>query len=130
LRSKYLRHLAGTNTEGNSPERAVRRGMAVATNDGHARLGDAQFRPDYVHNALFLVAQAVQFNVMLCAVLRQFIYLEPGHWFLNGQMLVFGGYVVVSGSDNLLLAVQGQAARFYLVKGLGAGHFMNQVAVN
>ena len=44
--------LAGADAERQGPEGAVRRGVAVAADDGHARLGDAELRADHVDDPL------------------------------------------------------------------------------
>jgi hypothetical protein len=52
-------HLAGANAKRQGPKRAVRGGMAIAADDGHARLGDPQFRADHMHDALLAVVDVV-----------------------------------------------------------------------
>ena len=44
--------LGGADAEGQRAHGAVRRGVAVAADDGHARLAETLFRPDDVDNAL------------------------------------------------------------------------------
>ncbi len=45
-------HFRSADAEGQRAERAVRAGVAVAANDGHARLGNAQLRTDDMHDPL------------------------------------------------------------------------------
>ena len=71
LRRQHVRHLAGADAERQRAERAVGAGVAVAADDRHARLGQPQLRPDDVHDALPLVAQRVQLDAELGAVLLQ-----------------------------------------------------------
>ena len=52
LRGEDVADLAGANAEGDGSEGAVRRGVRVAAGDGRARLGDALFGADNVHDAL------------------------------------------------------------------------------
>ena len=52
-------HFAGADAEGDGAEGAVRGGMAVAADDGHTGLGDAEFGSDDVHDALVGMAEAV-----------------------------------------------------------------------
>jgi hypothetical protein len=44
--------LGRADAEGQRAEGAMRRGVAVAADDGHARQGEALLRPDDVHDAL------------------------------------------------------------------------------
>ncbi len=52
LGRQHVLDLAGADAEGQRAERAVRRGVAVAADDGHARLGQPQLRADDVDDAL------------------------------------------------------------------------------
>jgi hypothetical protein len=52
--------LGGADTERDRAERAVGRGVRVAANDGHARLGQPELRTDDVHDPLLDVAERVQ----------------------------------------------------------------------
>ena len=60
--------LARADAERQRAERAVRGGVGVAADDRHARLGDAQLRPDDVDDALALGAERVQRDAELVAV--------------------------------------------------------------
>ena len=62
--------LAGADAEGQRAERAVGAGVAVAADDGHARLGQAQFRADDVDDALPPGVEVVERDAELLAVLR------------------------------------------------------------
>ena len=55
LRCEYAFTLARADAEGDGAEGAVRRGMAVAADQRHARQGEAEFRPDDVHDAVPIV---------------------------------------------------------------------------
>ncbi|EMR00717.1 hypothetical protein ADICEAN_04158 [Cesiribacter andamanensis AMV16] len=83
-----------------------------------------------MHNALPLVAQPIELNAPLLAVFSEFIHLRAGQGVPDGQVLVFGGHVMVGGGHDLLPAKKGQAAGLQLIKGLGAGHLMDQVLIN
>ena len=52
-------HFAGADAKGDRAEGAVRGGVAVAADDRHTWLGDAQFRSDDVYDALIGMAEAV-----------------------------------------------------------------------
>ena len=57
LRGQHVPDLAGADAEGQRAERAVGAGVAVAADDGHARLGEPELRADDVDDALALVAE-------------------------------------------------------------------------
>ena len=59
LGGEHVLDLRGADAHRQCAERAVRRGVAVAAHDRHARLGQAQLRSDDVHDALFDVAHRV-----------------------------------------------------------------------
>ena len=52
LRREHVAHLRRADAERDGAERAVRRRVAVAARDRHAGLGEAELRPDDVHDAL------------------------------------------------------------------------------
>src|SRR2546428_420237 len=52
LRGEHVAHLGRPDAERDGADGAVRRSMAVAARDGHARLREAQLRPDDVDDAL------------------------------------------------------------------------------
>jgi hypothetical protein len=70
-------HLAGTDAERERPEGAVRRGVRVAAHDGHAGLREAHLRPQHVDDALLLIAERMQPDAELGAVLAQRLDLHP-----------------------------------------------------
>ena len=71
LGGEHVAHLAGADAEGQGPEGAVGARVAVAADDGHARLGEAQLGADHVHDALALAAQGVEGDAELAAVLLE-----------------------------------------------------------
>ena len=52
LRRQHVAHLRGADPERQGAERAVRRGVTVAADDRHARLGQPELRPDHMDDAL------------------------------------------------------------------------------
>ena len=61
--------LAGADAESQRAKRTMGGGVAVAANDGHARLGQAQFRTDDVHHALVVAVQTEKADAVITAVL-------------------------------------------------------------
>ena len=71
LGGQHVFHFAGADAEGQGPDRAVGGRVAVAADDGHARLRIAQFGPDHVHDSLVGVADIVQADAELLAIVPQ-----------------------------------------------------------
>ena len=60
LGGQHVLHFGGADPERDRTERAVRRGVRVAADDGHARQNNALLRPDDVNHALAVVAEREQ----------------------------------------------------------------------
>ena len=71
LRGEDMSDFAGSDTEGESTEGAVRARMAVAADDRAARLRHAHLRTDDVHDPLPLGAERMQLDAEVGAVLLQ-----------------------------------------------------------
>ena len=78
LGGEHVRDFAGADAEGERPESAVRAGVAVAADDGRARLGQAQLRADHMHDPLPLTAQRKQLDAVLAAIGFELRYLRFG----------------------------------------------------
>ena len=68
LRREHVLDLARADAERERAERAVRRGVAVAAHDRHARLREPLLGPDHVHDALAGIAHRVAADAELLAV--------------------------------------------------------------
>ena len=77
LRGQHVLDLARADPERQGAERAVRGGVAVAADHGHARLGQPELRADDVHDALVDVAHRVEPHAELLAVAAQRLDLGP-----------------------------------------------------
>ena len=75
LGGQHVLDLARADAEGERPERAVRGGVAVAADDGHARQRAALLGPDDVDDALAGVAHRVVRDAELGGVLAQHLDL-------------------------------------------------------
>ena len=74
---EHVLDLAGTDAEGQRAEGAVGRGVAVAADDRHPRLGDPELGPDDVHDALVLGAQRVDQGPANSSQLRSRVCVLP-----------------------------------------------------
>ena len=79
LGGEHVLDLGGADAERERAERAVRRGVAVTADDGHARLGQPELRADDVHDALLGVAHRVDRDAELLAVAAQRLDLGAAH---------------------------------------------------
>ena len=75
LRGEHVLDLARADAERERAERAVRRRVAVAAHDRHARLGEALLGTDHVHDALAGIAHRVAADAELLAVAREHVHL-------------------------------------------------------
>ena len=71
LRGQHMAHLAGSDTEGQRTESAVRGGVAVTADDGHARLGQSLFGCGHVHDTACRAVEVEQLDAMSLAVSAQ-----------------------------------------------------------
>src|SRR6202035_3259659 len=140
LRREDVLDLARADAEGDRAERAVRRGVRVAADDRHARLGEAELRADHVHDALPGVAHRVQADTELSRVLAQRLDLRAGN--RVGDRAVRAGErharagnagrrnVVVLGGDGQVRAAYLAAGRAQAVEGLRARDLVDEVQVD
>ncbi len=130
LGGQRVLNFRSADTKGQGTYRTVRAGVRVTTNHGHARQGSALLGANNVHNALTHIVHAELGNAKFFAVGVQGINLQTRDRVCNTVLAGGGGNVVVRhsqvGTDAPRLAA-GQCQTF---KGLGAGHFMQQVAIN
>ena len=134
LRRQHVADLGGTDAEGQRAEGAVRGGVAVAADDGHARLRSAQFRADHVHDAAAVAAPAVQRDAELHAIGFQLLHLR-GRLGIGVNMLaqVVGGRSrrgMIKRRQHALRIADGQVACAQLIEGLRRSHFVDQVQVD
>jgi hypothetical protein len=104
--------------------------MAVAANNGHARLCQAQLRPDHVHNPLLRRIHIKEPDTKFPAILLQGFNLSRGNGVgdrgtarLGWNVVVYRGY----GSQRLPDPAPG---RSQAIESLGRGNLMDEVQVN
>ena len=71
LGSQNVFYLGGADTMRQRTESAMRGGVAVAADNGHARQGEALLRPDDVHDTLTAITLGIIFNVEIRSILGQ-----------------------------------------------------------
>ena len=113
------------------PEGAVGRGVAVAADDGHARLGPALLRADDVHDPLADVADAVVLDAEVLGVLLQRLDLDAALLVLDAAGAVdVGRHVVVGHRHGLARRAHLAAGHAQALEGLRARHLVHEVAVD
>ena len=122
--------LARADPEGQRPERAVGRRVAVAADDRHARLGQAQLRADDVDDPLGLRAVGVDRDPELGAVGLQLLHLGGGHRVDDREAARRGRRGVVGGRDRALGAADAEPAGAQAREGLRAGDLVDEVEVD
>ena len=130
LRRQDHLDLGRPDPERQRPEGAMRAGMGVAAHDGHARLGQAQLRPDDMDDALARIADAVEGDPELATVRVQLLHL-------GGRLLVEEwetaggrGHGMISGGDGPFGMPNGQPALAQPGECLRARDFVDEVEVN
>ena len=131
LRGEHVLHFAGADAEGQRAECAVRRSVRVAADNRHARLGEAEFRPDYVHNALLARVDVVELDAEVGAVLAQRGDLRGGDLIDDIQpALDRRRHVVVDGRDGAIGTAHLAARQAQPFKRLRRRDFVDQLQVD
>ncbi len=113
-----------------SPEGAVGGGVAVAADDRRAGKRKALFRTDDMNDALTAVMFVEIFDAEFAGVDRQLVNLRLALRIGDRQRTVGGRHVVIDHSQGLVRRVDRASGEAQAFKGLGAGHFMNEMAVD
>ena len=108
----------------------MRRGVAVAADDGHARLREAQFGTDDVDDALLGVPHSEMLDAVPGAVLGQSLDLTPRLGLLDREVLVDGRDVVVGRGGDLRRASHAEAPALDAPEGHGRGHLVDILPVD
>ena len=97
LACQDIPHLTGTDPERNTTKRAMSRGVAVATANRHARLGQSQFRADHVNDPLGARRRRKVLDAMLTGRIAQYLDHLLGHIVGQWPRLVVGWDDVIHG---------------------------------
>ena len=130
LRGQHVLDFACADAEGQSAESAVRGGVAIAADDGHARLGEAKLGADDMHDALLRIGQVVHANAELAAIVPKRVDLLFGNGVGNRQPAIGRRNIMVGDGDRQFGPADLAACQPQTFKGLGAGDFVNQVQVD
>ncbi len=135
LGGQHVLDLGGADAVRQRAERAMRGGMRIAADHGHARQGGALLRADHMHDALPRIVHLELEDAEVVAVFVQRLHLQARDLVGNRLQpaLAFGArgrHVVIGRGDIGVDAPRlapGQAQAF---EGLRRGHFVQDVAVD
>lgn len=120
-----------TDTVRKRAESAMRRGMAVATNDGHARQGETLLWSDDVHNTLTAITFGIIFDVEIRGILGQSLNLNAAFLVLDAVDAIFRGrHVVIDHGQRLFRMAHLAARHAQAFESLRARHFVHKMAIN
>ena len=127
LRGQHVADLRGADAEGERAERAVRRGVAVAAGDRHARLRQSELRPDHVHDPLVVAVERPQRNARFAAVALERRGHLLGHQIEEGALPRAGRHDVVDGPERAVRIRDLPSMLPEHVEGLRRRHFVDEV---
>ena len=122
--------LARPDPERERAERAVRGRVRVAAHDRHARLRQPELRPDDVDDALVRVAEPVERDAELAAVVLELADLRGGHLVEDRQVARRRRNGVVGGRDGPLGVPDAEAAPAQAGERLRARDLVDEVKVD
>ena len=118
---------------GQSPECAVGRGVAVAADDGHARLGTALLRPHDVNDAVARIAHLEDFDPGARHIALQRLELQPRLGIGDmgeAEGLTLGRHIVVGDRQGAIRPTHPTMRRAQAGEGLRRRHLMDEVQVD
>ena len=123
-------NITGADTKGQSTKRAVCAGMAVATNDGCTRDREPLFGANNVYDALAWIHHVEQRHAKFLGIRAQCVDLDAAFFIVDTVSTAAGWHVVVWGRQGQVWATHFATGHPQAFESLGAGHFVDQVAVN
>ncbi len=122
--------LARADTERQRAERAMGRRVAIAADDRHPRLSEAELRPDDVDDALLGIPHAMQANAELGAVATQRVDLLARNGVGDREFDADRRNVVVLGGERQVWSPYSPAGGAQAVECLWAGDLVDEVKVD
>ena len=130
LRGQHVLDFAGADAEGHRAHGAVRGGVAVAADDRHAGLRQAQLRADDVDDPLLRVVQIVEPDAKLLAVVAERVDLLLGDRVEDRQRPIRGRNVMVGRGHGPLGPAHFATGQSQTFESLGAGDLVNQMEID
>jgi len=105
--------------------------MRVAADNCHARFGNAEFRADHVHDALFARTDVIELNAEIGAVFAQRVDLLSGDLIDNVEPAFDGcGHIVIDRGNRAIGAAHFAACKPQSLKRLRRRHLVDQLKVD
>ena len=130
LCGKHVFYFAGADAKSERTECAVRGGVAVAANNGHAWKRAALLGADDMHDALLLVAHWVERDVELFCIGAHYFKLLGRDWVGNWQVNVGCWNVVILGGNGEVWPAHWTIINTKAVKRLRARYLMDEMQVD
>ena len=130
LRGEDMLHFGGADAECQRAERAMRGGVTVAADDGHAWLGATKFRSDDMDNAAMRTGHAVQGDAEFGGVGFHLLDLRRSHRIRNRDIDRRGRDGMIHRGEGFIGAADFQSALTQTCEGLRRSDFMHEVQVN
>ena len=132
LRRQNMFHLGRADPVGQRTKCAVCRGVAVTTDNGHTGQCPTLFWANDMHDPLTHVRHGVIMNTEITRIFVQCFDLDTAFFVFDhaGCAVQCGRHVVIRHSDGFFRRAHLAARHAQSFERLGAGHFVNQMAVN
>ena len=123
-------HFTGADPEGKRAEGAVGRGVGIAADDSHARVGKPQLRSDDVDDALLGRVEIEELDPKRLRIPDQGIDLSCRDLIGDRKPALASGYVVIEGCDRQLWPPDPTPGEPEAVERLRRGDLVHQVQVD
>ena len=123
-------HFRRSDAERQRTKSAVGAGMAVAADDGHARLSEAQLGADHVYDALVGRIKIEERDSEFFAIALQSLDLQPGNRIENRSAAWLGGDVVVDRREGSLRLPDQAVSDAQAIEGLRRSDFVHQMEID
>ncbi len=131
LRGQHMLDFRRADAMRQGAEGAVRRGMAVAADDGHAGQREALLGADDVDDALADIVLGIIFDAEILGVPGQRLDLDAAFLVLDAELALRRGRdIVIDHGQRLFRMPDLAAAHPQALEGLRAGHFVDEMAVD
>ena len=130
LGGEHVLDLACSDAERQGAKRAVCTRVAVPTDNGHAGLGETEFGPDHVHDALIGIAHRVVGHAELSGIRPQNVELLLRDRVGDRHGLVGRWHIVIFGGDGQIGPSYRSAAESESLEGLWRSDLVHQVQVD
>ncbi len=130
LGGEHVLDLGGADAEGERTQGAMRRGMAVAANDRHARLREPLFRADDVDDALVDAIDREIGDAKIADILLERVDLQLGFRLVDAGLTIARRDVVVAHGHRRVGPAHLAAGEAQPLESLRRRHFMDQVQID